>query len=93
MKEILMFYLTGCPYCAGARRAIEALKEEEKYADITVNMVTESALPEIAEQYDYYYVPTMAADGKKLYEAHPGESYEEILAHVREVFDTVLTEA
>ena len=34
--------------------------------------------------------PTLFVDGKKIYEAHPGETYEECLANVRKVFQAAV---
>ena len=39
---------------------------------------------------NYYYVPTMYVDGKKIYEAHPGESYDECFSNVKKVFEVAL---
>ena len=91
MKEIKMFYINGCPYCANAKKAIEALKEENPaYREIPLAMINENEHPEISQNYDYYYVPTMILGEKKVYEAHPGESYAECLGHVKAVFDAAL---
>ena len=91
MKEVTLFYLQGCPYCQQAFRAIRELKEENKdYKDIIIQEVEESTNPDIVSQYDYYYVPAMFIGRDKLYEAHPGESYQECKKHVREVFDAAV---
>lgn len=88
MKKITLFYLSACPYCAQAKRAIKELAgSNPTYAQLQIEAVEESEHPEIADQYDYYYVPSMFVDGRKLYEAHPGESYKECREHVRAVMD------
>ena len=52
--------------------------------------VEENQHPEIVEGHDYYYVPTIYAGSRKLYEAHPGESYDECKGHVRSALDAAL---
>lgn len=54
MKPVKLFYQERCPFCKKALRYIEELKEEQ---------------PELADQYDYYYVPTFYVDGVKVHEA------------------------
>ena len=54
MKPVKLFYQERCPFCKKALRYIEELKEEH---------------PELADQYDYYYVPTFYVDGVKVHEA------------------------
>ena len=44
---------------------------------------------EVADQYDYYYVPTLFIGDEKLYECKPGQGIDQI----RENFDRVLQEA
>ena len=91
MKEIKLFYLTHCPYCHNARRAIEELiRDNPAYGDICVVWSEESEKPELAEQYDYYYVPSVFFAGEKLYEAHPSESYEDCRKNMKAAFDAVL---
>ena len=91
MKEILYFYLNGCPYCRNANKAIEALTAEDpRYASVKIERVEENAHPEIADRYDYYRVPTMFIDGEKLYEAKPGQGYEEIKVNVKRVLEAAL---
>lgn len=54
MKPVKLFYQERCPFCKKALRYIEELKAE---------------YPDIADQYDYYYVPTFYVDGVKVHEA------------------------
>ena len=85
---LTIFYLENCPYCRQAKRAVEALKEEhEAYGNIRLTWIEESREPDIAEQYDYYYVPSIFRGKEKMYEAHPGESYEECKTQIQKVFD------
>lgn len=93
MKNITLIHMQGCPYCANARKAMEEIKAAEpKYAQISMEEIDETKNPELTKPYagQYYYVPSMFVDGKKIYEAKPGESYEECKAHVAEVFAAAL---
>ena len=43
MEQIELFYLTYCPYCVNARKAIEELKEENPvYQSIRVRWIEET---------------------------------------------------
>ena len=91
MKKITLFYLEDCPYCHNARRALkELVKENPEYDEINVEWIEESRYSELAEQYDYYYVPTIFSDDQKLYEAHPSESYADCKTSVKKALDTVV---
>ena len=91
-KEIEVFYLTYCPYCVNARRAITELMEENpSYRTVEVRWIDESRETELAYSRDYYYVPTVYCDGRKLYEAKPGHSYSNIRENLKKAFDTVLS--
>ena len=86
MKKITLIKMEGCPYCAAAFRAIDALKKN--FAAAQLEVIDKNLQPQLAEKFtDYYYVPTMYVDGKKIYEAHPGESYDECFANVQKVFE------
>jgi len=89
MQTITMITLAGCPYCAAAFKAIDELAtDNDVYAATEIDIIDENAQPELAGKFtDYYYVPTMYVGGKKIYEAHPGETYDECLANVRKVFE------
>jgi len=69
MQSITMFMLPGCRYCHEASRYIEQLYEaDERYRRIPLEKIDESARPEIADKYDYYFVPTFYVGGKKEHE-------------------------
>ena len=86
MKKITLIKMTGCPYCAAAFKAIDELKKN--YPPIELEVIDKNFQAKLAEKFtDYYYVPSMYVDGKKIYEAHPGETYDECRANVRRVFD------
>lgn len=88
---ILAFYLEGCPYCSQARKAVEELQSnEKKYQGVGINWVEERQHPEISDKYDYYHVPCMFVNDTKIYEARPGESYDECKLNVKKVLDEEL---
>lgn len=90
MKKITAFLLTGCPYCRNGLKAYKELCEEHPgYKNIPVDWIYEDKQPDVADHYDYYYVPTLFIGDKKLYECKPGQSMEMI----RENFSQVLQEA
>ena len=68
MKSISLFYLKLCPFCKKARAAIDELQKQDRYKDIQINWIEESEHPDVAEKYDYYYVPTFYIDGRKVHE-------------------------
>ena len=89
MKKITMIKMTGCPYCAAAFKAIDELKKN--YPPIELEVIDKYLQANLAEKFtDYYYVPSMYVDGKKIYEAHPGESYDECFSNVKKVFEVAL---
>lgn len=92
MKKISVLKMQGCPYCEQAYRAIDELKaKDENFSALEIELIDENLQPELAEKFaDYYYVPSMFVDGKKIYEAHPGESYAECYKNVEKVFNAAL---
>ncbi len=90
MKDIKVFVLTGCPYCRKAKQAYDELTDGSAYKDIHVDWINEDEHPEIAGRYDYYYCPTMYVGQEKVYEAHPGQEYDEIKENVERVLRTAL---
>ena len=91
MKKITYFYLENCPYCQNAKKAMDELKEENPdYSSIEMDWIEEERQPDLAKVYNYYYVPTMFIGANKLYEAKPGQTYDEIKTEVRKVFDAAL---
>ena len=75
-KELTVFYLEGCPYCKNAKRAVEAIGREDKaLGDVPIRWIEESREPKLAEQFDYYHVPSVFLDGEKLYECSPADDY------------------
>ena len=93
MKKITMFYLDDCGYCAKARQALDELYEENPaYRQVELEKIEESRQPELAEQYEYYAVPSFFDGKEKLFEAHLFMSYEAIRDEVRKVLDYALAE-
>ncbi|MBQ6972458.1 MAG: thioredoxin family protein [Synergistaceae bacterium] len=92
-KKVIAFYLEGCPYCSMARKAVDELKSEmpEKYSQVEIEWVEENQHPEISAQYDYYYVPAMFVDGKKMYEAFPGTDYKTCWRNVNRVLHSAVS--
>ena len=68
MKKITLFYLKDCPFCKKAFNYIDELKKQDSYKDIDFELIEESEQEELADQYDYYYVPTFYIDGEKVHE-------------------------
>ncbi len=91
-KKLTLLHLDNCPYCHKARRALDELCEENPvYRSVVVEWIEEERESEAASRYtDYYYVPTIYAGADKLYEAHPGDSYEKIKASVKAALDAVM---
>lgn len=92
MNQLTIFVMQGCPYCRNAQRAVEELTDEgREYGKIEVEWIDENEQADLAEQYDYYYVPTVYLNEEKLYECDPGDDYETIKANIRQAFDEVLS--
>ena len=91
LKELTMFYLEDCGYCAKANRALEELyAENPAYREIPIRKIEESQEPELTDQYDYYAVPSFFEGENKLFEAHLFMSYENIRDEIRKVLDYAL---
>ena len=53
-----LFYLENCPHCQRARNWMQELYVENPiYKEILIEMIEESREVELADSYDYYYVP------------------------------------
>jgi len=82
MKKILMFTMASCPYCQRAQQWMSELcAENPAYRAIPVEFIDEVINPGLANQYDYYYVPTYYVDGEKV---HEGAATREIIKSVYE---------
>lgn len=72
MKEVKMFMLESCPHCRKAREMIaEIFSGHPEYAKVPFTVIDESINPEIADQYDYDYVPTFYTGDVKMMEGVP----------------------
>ncbi|MDF2869082.1 MAG: glutaredoxin [Anaerocolumna sp.] len=84
MKNIIMFETSWCPHCHRAHGFLEELlKDNPAYKDVQIQYIDEELHPDIAKQYDYYYVPTFYVDSVKIHEG----------AVTKDSVDTVLVEA
>lgn len=91
MKKITMFYLEECPYCLKAKKAMEELMEENpKYKDLDIEKIEESENVALAENYDYYAVPSLFIGKKKYFECTIQDTYDTIKAQFKRVFDEAL---
>jgi glutaredoxin len=80
MQKIMMFTMESCPYCVKARHWMgETLEEHPEYAQIEIEYVDELEEPELADTYDYWYVPTYYVGGVKV---HEGAATKEIVENV-----------
>ena len=91
MREIEIFYLTGCPYCRNAKRAVaELMQEEPAYGALALRWIEENEEAALADSRDYYRVPSLFYQGDKLYECSPLHGYDAIKAHLKAAFDWAL---
>lgn len=80
-----MFVLPNCPHCKLALKFHEELMAENpQYKDIPITIIDENAQADIANKYDYYYVPCYYLGQEKLFEGHAEKD------DVEKVFKTVL---
>ena len=86
MKNVKLFYLKQCPFCKKAIRYIEELKAQyTELACVDIEMIEESEQADVADKFDYYYVPTFYVDGVK---EHEGGIYpEEVEKILRKAFE------
>ncbi|MBS7316081.1 MAG: thioredoxin family protein [Clostridiaceae bacterium] len=85
MKEITYFYLKTCPYCRQADRLIQELIEKEpQFAAVPVRKIEEREHAEIADQYNYYFVPCFYIGKEKMMEGVPS------LEQVQKTFQAAL---
>jgi len=85
MKKVTLFLLANCPYCKEALRYMDQLyKTDERYRAVPLEKIDEKKNPEIANRYDYYYVPTFYVGDRK---AHEGAVS---LQEVKQVFEEAL---
>ena len=68
MKTITVFYLRHCPFCKKAFAYMDELLQQEPYKGLHTEKIEETEQPDVADRYDYYYVPTFYIDGEKVHE-------------------------
>ena len=85
MKPVTLFYQPRCPFCKKALGYLEELQRQEPYSRIEIRMIDELAEPEVADRYDYYYVPTFYVGDKKVHEG--GFMPDEVEAVLRMALD------
>lgn len=68
MKPVKLFYMKRCPHCIKAIKILEEYLQKPEYANVEITRIEETEQPELANQYDYYYVPTFYVDEKKVCE-------------------------
>jgi thioredoxin 1 len=72
MKKVLMFTMASCPYCRNAHKWMdEVFFEHPEYKAVELEIIDEVHHPEVADKYDYYYVPTYYVGGDKVHEGVP----------------------
>lgn len=85
MKELLFFYLPACPHCLlGERLLKELVAETPAYAKIPITRINEVMQRDLAERYDYWYVPCFFLGDDKLHEGHAEKD------DIRRVLDAAL---
>lgn len=85
MQKITMFMFDECPHCQLALKLMRELTDENQaYAALEVKMINEKKEPELADQYDYWFVPTYYVGDEKIHEGHAERE------DVQKVFDTAL---
>ena len=64
-----MFVMEGCPYCRQALKWMDELMQQyPEYNDVPLTLIDETKQPDVANQWDYYYVPTYFVGKDKLHE-------------------------
>lgn len=80
MKPVRMFMFEACPHCQRALAWMEECKKENpEYANVQIEIIDEKRHPDIADQYDYYYVPCYFINENKV---HEGAASKEIIRRV-----------
>lgn len=69
MKPVLMFIQKSCPHSRRALQWMEELKQENPdYQQVDITVIDEREERQLADKYDYFYVPTYYVGGVKAYE-------------------------
>lgn len=85
MEPITLFILRNCPYCRQALTYLSQLTQENPaYGKLEVHTIDEGVQRALADQYDYYYVPTFYVGEEKIHEGAISK------AQVKAVLDAAL---
>jgi len=84
MKPLTVFILKLCPYCVKARTYIDELMSEPQFSKLDIQYIYENKEKELADSFDYYYVPAFYQERQKLHEGAVSKE------QVREILKTVL---
>ena len=69
MKELTLFYFDERPHCQNAFRWQEELfAAHPEYREVPLKLINEKKQAALADQYDYWYVPTYYLGETKLHE-------------------------
>ncbi len=80
MKPIKMFMMAACPYCRQASAWMEEIfQENPEYKGIDLTIIDETKQPDIADGYDYWFVPTYYVGDEK---RHEGAATKEAVSRV-----------
>jgi glutaredoxin len=91
MNKLTVFYLEGCPYCRSAVRAVRELEKElPAFSADRIDWIEERRNADIADRYDYYHVPSVFYQGRKLYECSPSDDDAVIKAQMKRAVETML---
>jgi thiol-disulfide isomerase/thioredoxin len=68
MENLKLFYLKNCPYCIRVQTYLDELMQDPRYQSIDIIKIDEKKEKDLANQYDYYLVPTFYLNEEKLFE-------------------------
>ena len=86
-EKITMFILKSCPYCKEALKWMDELYlKNPEYRNLEIEIIDENEHPDIADKYDYHYVPTYYVANIKVHEGVVD------LEKIQRVFDIALGE-
>lgn len=60
-----LFYLKNCPYC---KKAFTYIEKHNKQYHVEIELIEETEQAELANTYDYYYVPCFFKGNEKIHE-------------------------
>lgn len=91
MKKIIFLYWEVCPYCTRAKKVMkELVAENPSYGEVKIEKIETRFKREKAAAYPRTYVPCIYIENEKIYEAHPGETYEECRNGIQKAFESAI---